>query len=477
MNRIITSIILLSFSISSYAQKVIQEKILVNAGKELGLIGGSGVKTVIKGAGMNSYNLISALDFTNIIDDGFLIRKKYVFTKYNESMDKQWEVELEKTYGLSSMPYSKTIGNKFGIYFLEISDNPVSFNQIHITRFDSKGQIVQTRFTTGKKYDGAVTDFVTKDGYHTLLYKIDQKAKTINYTLVSFSSKDLSFKEKPVSLESDLYEIENSQEQKLIWGTVIPFGNKIILTKNYFKDIPGSRKKEVVLKTIEMDFNGSLTNSRSYSFEATSPDTKYEQPKIMLDTIHNELYVIGTMMVDNITFTNGIYVKKYNYSSGSIIYNKELNFKNFKQYVPEQAKKQSVDYDQIFPIASYLHLGCFLEMDNRVLRLLVYKYATRNNTEIRLGQNGELIQAKGLIYKNPYGAFSGYELIPEKINPLYEAPDLSKLKTTPLDFVNSLSNKMDTDLVLCSVFEKKECNIVVYIREKDGEIKAFKLAK
>jgi hypothetical protein len=475
-------VLLLSLNINSFGQELVEERIIENPGKKLGMIGKYGIESAVRGTGITP-GLIPALGFANIKDDGFLIRKKYKFTKYSESLNKQWEAEIKNAYGLQSLPSCKTIGNKNGIYFIEISNHPAKFNQLHITRFDSSGQMVKTRFTTKDKYDGSAGDFVTEEGCHMLLYKFNKMEKDVSYTLVSFSSKDLSFKEKAVLLDSSPDEFE----QSIKYVARVVFSDKLILSKFSFEEITNSKKKAWALKTIEMNFNGDIANNKIYPFQPTMADSWYAYPDIKMDTIHNELYIFGMIMDErSIYFINGCYVKKFNYASGNMIYNKEIDYRKFnKEYSPDTTKESLVLFKKsnVFSNTYFSDAAFDIEMSNQVLRLMLYKYSTGmyldrvGMTGIRLDKNGDIIQVEVLAYKNNIERYDDYWLIPEKITTIYTAPDFSMLKKTPLDFVHSLSTKMDPEFVLCSIFKKKDFDLVVCIRERDGEIKAFKLAR
>ncbi|HXA00906.1 MAG TPA: hypothetical protein VNW99_02900 [Cytophagaceae bacterium] len=73
---------------------------------------------------------------------------------------------------------------------------------------------------------------------------------------------DLPYKEKPLPPESDANELEktSSLETQYLWGNITTLGNKVILEKSYFKDIEGSKMKNLILKTVEVNFDGSIAN-------------------------------------------------------------------------------------------------------------------------------------------------------------------------------------------------------------------------
>lgn len=488
MKKILIVAMVISINLSSYAQKVIKEKVLFPSGKSLGLIGPFGLKSAVNGAGpSNNYNLTPSLELTDVKNDGFILRKDYTFTKYNNDLEEQWETKIDKVYGLQSMPYSYTIGDEKGVYFIQISNNPAKFNQLHITRFDSKGQIVETRFTTNKLFDGISTYFLTKDGLSLLLVKVGKKEKKVNYSLVSFSAKDLSSNIKDIKLETDDYELKWALQDKgeYLWSDLITTDSKTILIKSYFKDIEGSKLKEMILKTIEMTPSGIISNPKNYTFEPTTiADTRYYTPTIEFDTLHNELYAFGLMKIESKNFINGLYVNKFDYKNTSALYRKEFEFSNFTQYIPDNSVRDKIHFTManVFPISTFIKNTKLLDMEKQELRLLLFndsKGLLKNQvkmTGVRLGKDGSLNYVEDVLYKNNLGLFNPQYLIPEQYTIHWKSPNYIA-KGLSWDFLNGLTSKMDPNYVVCNIFTKKGFDIITYVREKDGEIKAFKLEK
>jgi hypothetical protein len=487
MKKQLVIISFLLFSSFSYSQKVIQEVVLSPAGKSLNLISVWGLKSAISGAGpTNNYHLTSSLDFTDVENGGIMLRNQLKFTMYNEGLAKQWEVEIKKVFGLQAMPYSLTMGTKNAMYFVQVAQQP-SFNNIHITRFDAQGQFIQTMFPIERKYDGIAGSFVNSSGLNMIMYKFNKKEKNIKYTLVTFPPANLVAKEKNLALEHNEYEIEKAGNdlEAYTWSALAINDNKMVLSKSYLKYKEGSKEKDLVVKTAEMTEDGTVSIPKEFSFVPTAlKDTKYIVPAVELDTLHDELYIYGMMMVENNSRVNGIYVNKFDYRTGTAVYRREIPFNLFNQLIPEKDRRESIHFSfrEIFPVLTFVQSTSYLDVPNQGLRLLLYndsKGLLKDQlklTGIRLNKNGDLELIEEYIYKNNIATFNDYYLIPEK-RTVYWKDNNPNYQSGPLDYINSLGAKMDPEYTLCTIFYKKDYNMVVYVREKDSEIKAIKLEK
>lgn len=476
-------------SYNTYSQKIIQEKVLSPAGKSLNLISVFGIKSAFQGVGPGTeYDLTPALDFIDVKDGGFIIRNNFKFTKYSDDLVEEWEVEIKKAFGLQALPNSFTKGNKNAMYYVQVSNSP-GFNDIHVTRFDAKGQYIQTQFPVARKYLGITGSFVNRFGLNLILYNFDKKEKKITYTLITLSAADLSIKEKNLLLEHDDYENEKGGNFKLplyIWGQIDAKEDQIVLIKCYLKEKEDSKAKELIIKTVELSADGSSVSiPKQFTFvPTTDKETRYIAPSVRLDTLNNEFYVYGMMMIEDRLRVNGFYVHKFDYKTGTSIYRREVPFSLFNQLIPEKDRREAVhaSFRDVFPVTSFIHATSYLDMPNQGLRLLLYndsKGLLKDQlklTGIRLNKNGDAEMIDEYIYKNNIITFYNFYLSPEK-RTVYWQDNNPNYKLAPLDYINSLSGKIDPDYTLFSIFYKKDYNLVVSIREKDGEIKAVKLEK
>ncbi|HEX8547775.1 MAG TPA: hypothetical protein VF691_12490, partial [Cytophagaceae bacterium] len=270
-------------SFSTFSQEVLLEKVIQPAGKKLGMYSKFGVKSIVPGTGASSSSFPPAIEFTEVKNDGFAIRNEYTVTKYNENFEKEWTKEFKKIYGLQSLPQSKSLGSKAeGLYFIMEKKNP-SFSEITITRFDQKGEMLQTVFPIEKKYDGVIHYYLNENGLNLITYFLNRKQKKMDYSLISFAPKDLKSTIKALAIESDLYEVDKYTfaDPNLKYVFLEATDGKIILQKSYFKDIPKSKKKEAVIKTIEIGNNGEVSKPVSYSFLAKD-DSRFFNPQLVL---------------------------------------------------------------------------------------------------------------------------------------------------------------------------------------------------
>lgn len=484
-NYLLLLLFVTTFSKVSFSQKIIKENTLFSVDKKLGLISKYGLRSVIKGIGPNNNsNLTPALEITNIDDNGFLLRNEYSFTKYNDNLEQEWETKIEKIYGLQCLPQSYTIGNNKGIYFIQISNNPLNFNQLHITRFDNNGKSIETRFNTNKLYDGVSAYFINNDGLFVIMYKILKDEQKINYFLLRFSQKDLSTNIKDINLEYDEYEGSNvSYEKKeFIWKYLTKKGNKIILFKKYIKKNKGAENNEFIIKTIEINFNGEISNLKKIDLKplTSSFDKSYYTPTIEFDTIHDEIYLIGVFNIKRDKHTSGLYLYKYNYTENTPIFKKEYEYDNLSSIIPDNSlvektckaiKLNSITFDNNTKL---------LDMEKQELRLyLFYQLNGRYQNKmlgLRFSKNGDLNYIDNFNYSTYLSYFDPQYLVPKEYNFYWKSSDYY-YKSSPFDFITSLTGKMDSKFVICNIFTKKDFNIVTYTNDKKGEIKAFKLEK
>jgi len=432
--------------------------------------------------------LTAAIEFADIEDNGFVIRKDYQFTKYNENLEKEWEKEIDKVYGLQALPNGITVGNKrLGIFFVQQKRNP-SFAEIHVTRFDEKGNTVQTTFETDKQHDKVLHSFVNEKGLNLVTCAVKKREKKIIYSLITFATKDLKSSVSMIPLESTEYETENSSSvaiQQYNWTFLKELPDRVVYQKAYFKDIDKSKKKELVLKTVEVSSPGEIANLRTYSFQ-NREESKFSQARLELDEKTNELYVFGYMSTNvRNQYVDGLYVAKYNYATGNPIFNKQLPFSKIAELAnsAEQKEKIHKSFDQIYPVSYFQPGSYFFDEQNHALRLFIFNDAKGifkdklSLNSVSFDANGEVTEMEGLAYKNHPIVFSDYRLTPLSVTPL--SPRKQAPKTTPMDFINSFSGKSDPNFFFWKMMPRKAQNydILVSVKERNAEIIAYKISK
>src|SRR6187402_459646 len=133
--------------ISSYvsAQVISEKEIEKPTGKKSGIYGKFGLNSAVKGGGNGplSNRMVAAAEVTKLKDNGFVIRTDYSFSKYDDNGDKQWTTEVKPFMGLQNQPQDVTIGDKSGLYFIELKQ--MNGTDFFITRLDNQGRILQKR--------------------------------------------------------------------------------------------------------------------------------------------------------------------------------------------------------------------------------------------------------------------------------------------------------------------------------------------
>jgi len=181
---------------------------------------------------------------------------------------------------------------------------------------------------------------------------------------------------------------------------------------------------------------------------------------------------------------SGFNVLKYDYNNKNLIYKKEISFDLINKHLDDKSQINPRDFHKynLAQFHDFIKSNNILDMENQGLRLsFLPNYGAWNGIKVtmlrtRINKSGDLVQIDKFFYKNNINQFLGYDLIPEKSIEVLKDND-SNYKQVPLDFINSFQGKNDPDLTVFKTFYKRDFNIVIFAREKDGEIKAFKLEK
>lgn len=468
-----------------HCQEILLEKVIQPAGKELGIFGLFGVKSIIPGTGSSSSDFPPAIAFTEVKNDGFVIRRGYEFTKYDENGEKQWSNEIKKIYGLQSLPSSLCLGSKTeGVYFIMQNNNP-SFSEITITRFDKDGKMLQVVYPVKKQHDGVIHYFLNEKGLNFLTYRFDRKERKMGYSLISFAPSNLAATAKSLPIEFDSYEIENYriENSDLRYYFLSADQDKIILQKSYFKDVAKNKKKELIVKTVEIDVQGKVSNPISYPFLAKD-DSKFLAPQLVFDKQENSLRIFGYMTINSSNqFIDGVYVYKYEYSTGKNIFSNQIELKQLGQLIDSRDTKNKIHkgFGQIYPVGYFDQQTYQYDNINKNLQLYIFDKAKgffKNKMTLfatNINSIGEISKIEELVFDHNPLAFPDYISTPISISLLYENAAVEK--KTAMGFINSFAQKPGNNLLLWSFFERKEkaYDILISVNESNSKITAYRL--
>ncbi len=488
MYRILAPLFFIVSTFISVSQTIITEKTIQAPGKQLGVFNAFGTKSVVSGAGPSGSGLTAAFEVADVAGDGFVVRKDYVFTKYNENLEKEWEKEIDKVYGLQAMPKAFMIGKKnMGVFFVQLKRNP-SRSEIHITRLDTKGNTLQTELKIENKYDEIVHAYINEEGLNILTVLVRKKEKKAIYTLYTCAAKNLASKIKEIPLPFDTYEVEHSYDiddvQYYQWSLTKELDTKLILQKTYFKDIEKSKKKEHILQTIELDKKGQVSNLKNYPF-AGNEESKFSSARLEYDDQLNQLYVFGHMTTNSNRYIEGLYVSKYDYTTTRILFGNLIAFKKINELIPStQNVKEKINLLQsnLFSINAFEKGSYHFDHQNHSLTLYLFEDAKgllKGQVSLNLvtfDSNGVIQKIDQMKYKNHVLIFNNYQLVPESITKLYTSKDSPK--ATSLDFIHSFSQKTDPKFFFWNIFPRKDLayDLLISMKEDNGEIKAYKIS-
>lgn len=479
----------LSASIAVFSQtKVQKEQVLSSSGKDLGFISASGVKSASGGPATNMFFCTPGLGVTNIKNSGFLIREGYKFTKYNDQYLKEWEKEIEKTYGYSlDAPRGESVGDQEGIFFYEYTTASSKWlKNFSVTFFDNKGNPVQKAYKLEEKPSGVAGSFLNAKGLNILLYNVSKT--DITYELLTFSRQSLQMNREPLALHSDPLEAKTHKKHFIYlgWGIMNTQDDKTILAKSYFvpDDVEISfflnenPAKKFVCKTIELGTDNKLKNPKDFTVKSLSINGSCLNPQLFYDATRDEIYAMETYM-NSYTTHGGVYFLKFKYSTGENLTstttatNQSLQaFSDgtalARDYEDPHSKKVTLYSTR--KIVYYSKSGTFDFWNLNGLAIRNYEYFWA-----RFDNSANQLTAATFVYNISPGQVGQLSVFPKEINNFAVLKEPHK--ANPIDLIFDLTKQIDVKKTAYSIVEKPDHYTVITISEDKGEFKAYKINK
>jgi hypothetical protein len=458
---------LILISSFSFAQQVINEKLLFKTSEKIGFVENSKVYS-IKDQGFLVYNKFSSKETLIMYDFDFNIKWKHS----NE------EVLMPFKYPDESSIYF--VGNADNVYCIRTSRIN---NQILISQIDKNGKILKKQSGLGEDKSISASPIGAYILGGKLIILTLYKERAYEITMHSVRS-DLSVVSKKISFPNNAFETEENRwgEETIhglrcMWNPRAVIDNQIVFIKTYVK---GKSKEDqsIILKTIEMDAEGVLKNEYSYNFKNTSGQPLKETfIQTALDPEKKELYIVGLIGVVNAanTTTLGFYVGGFNYRGESI-----YNFSGTKNL--ESQYKSSFTSEVYFP--EHLYLDKF----NNNLVLITAQPITFN-------RKGEIVKVDKIETRNYVQPTLGtkfytFETLPlktlfgvKKSSNIYSSPS-EEVKPNSLDFTCKLSSDDHKDIMYyehwnnySDMDKNKEFVYLFMFHAGKGEMKAYKLKR
>ncbi len=410
----------------------------------------------------------------NAADNGFTIRTDFHMRRYDDNFNLVWETDLKKNFTLQSQPGNITRNSLNNSYFMEYAVS----GDISINKVNEKGQLSQCEIKDGKGspiiFDNEIYLFQNKAVKKEKRYSYD--IAQIDYTKCATSSKE-------ITLKTNEYEYENSNKKNTYWS-VLPgqINGRSILFKKYFKDIEGSKKKELIIETAEIDSKAQVSNYFKWSFDAkfSEEDQKFMIPALAFDKVNNELYIFGYMSVNRQNL-NGLYLLKYNYVSHALLYSKDYGFDDiFKSTTKNTHFSIPKSVGTVVPIGPSSS-DYYLNTKDKLLTLqIITNYIGTATTyyEVKFDANGDHVQTDVVEYRTyNFNYPNGLKSLPvfhETLMKDTTRPNFVKAKATAQDYIISKSEKSKAEIYTFPI-NRDSYSIVIFYDEVKGEFSAVKI--
>lgn len=430
------------------------------------------------------------IEITNISNSGLITRLNYHFIKYNDALEKEWEIDIPKanTYKIGGYR-GEILGNQEGIFFYEyepynlLKSAPKSF---WISFFDPKGKSIHKEHKISTRYDGISCAFINTRGLNILVYTVSET--NLTYDLITFEKQSLNMTTRELKLKSATVESEvynKAREMYIGWKLLSRQDNKTILVKSYF--VPDLIKsysvmntentKKIVLQTVEIADDGTLQNFKEFPTRFNT-EGSCNMPQMFFDAQKDEVYAIETYRIKQNTHA-GIYLLKYKYSTAENIDNTTTTVDKvlfvYYQDVPSpflgDIYKHYVVFNSPHRIVYNSVSGTFDFWNMHSAAGTTIRYIW-----LRFDDKGECL-ASATLNLRPTKGLSRETLwnIPYKVSDMdVKHPPL---KVSPIDLTFKLSEKEEAQNMGYAIIEKASQYIVVTTLEKNAEIRAYVIPK
>ncbi len=460
------------------AQEILKEQVLEKRDKlqimtYQGLIQTAGGKTQISDA-------TPMIEITDLPTEGFIMRFDYKFTKYNNDFKKEWEFDLGLKRGLYGFPEGNTVGTENGFYFFDFKKGYRIFD-FYVAKVQN-GKLI-AEITNDIKIGQAryITHFLGNNGDLNILINRGEYGE-LKYELLTFNQSTLKLTQEIVDLEVLGNEKREYGFRKYLWNELTHFNNKKLLVKSYVQE-----DHSLMLKTCELNNDGSVSNLTQYKPPLEINGHLVYEPNYLFDSTYQELYIYGLYFTEvNINpKCRGIYVMKYSYPDGEMIYNKIHSLDELKAYNFDAAEDYEKQIISVLPFFwSLNNIYCTTETPNQGMRLFLIKSIKwikhdYSMNSIKLDQDGNIIQLDEVHTSFDPPMYMPFRLNHNSHKTLWKSEDasLKGWKKSVIDFTTSYSNNPDFLDVLWSILPREKYNIVIAFNEKKSEIRAYQVSK
>jgi hypothetical protein len=384
------------------------------------------------------------------VDDGVVIMAGDEVYKYDANFKLVFKSDISNMLKFPELTtYTSIDSDDKATYILEVKKN--SKEKASVIHINQKGEARQESYLIDIADNLEYSTFIANGKLCILGKDIDKKKDKVVYKFYYINPTDNKLTSKIIDLPTDSYEYEKirkNTDRNHFWRVLGNQGDKVILIKYYFKEIEHEKKKKTfVCQLAEVDMQGNVTEGKTIDFQPklAGDDREFVRPLIIFNNADASVYIVGYMEIDK-NKINGLYLLKYDYLSGQLIYTKEHAFKEFMK--PDVKKNAKVHYnipehvDQYYPL-EIRYPDVLIDKVNNFLNLRIITDFGFNNTtffDVSFDKYGDPIKVGVSEYDgflNYYGYYvltpTGYQLVwADKSKPY-----VVSAKPGPWDFIDS----------------------------------------
>lgn len=407
-------------------------------------------------------------------DEGVVILAGDELYKYDPDFNLLFKSNISNLLKFPDLlAYTIVVSDEKATYILEVKEN--SNEKVSIVHIGPKGEARQQSYEIGINNNRDFTAFIANGKLCVLGKNTSSKADKVVYTYYYINPEDDKLTSRKLDLPVDDYEYEQIKDGAAgdyFWKYLANHGDNVILVKSYFKKPKGEKKHSFVCNLLEIDMQGNTSNHKSIHFEPklAGEDREFVAPQFVFDPTDESIYLAGYMEIDKKKI-NGLYLLKYNYDQGSLIYNKEYNFRELMK--PEIEKNLKVHYvipegvDQAYPLViprnDFLvdHVNKFLHM-----RIITdYGFNNTSFVEVSFDKYGDHIKTAVTHYPAFINFYRGYIPNPTEYQLVWTdktRPHAMSAKASPWDFINSKVDKKDSNMYWVPFSTTRSNSVVRY---------------
>ena len=415
------------------------------------------------------------------VDDGVVIMAGDQLYKYDANFKLVFKSDISNLLKFPELTtYTSIDSDDKATYILEVKKS--SKEKASVVHINQKGEARQESYLIDINDNWDYDSFVANGKLCVLGKDIDKKKDKVVYKYYYISPTDNKLTSKIIELPTDPYEYEKAKKEssgKYFWRYLGNQGDKVILVKCYFKKIEKSKKYSFVCQLAEVDMQGNVSEGKTIDFQPklAGDDREFVLPRIVFNNADASFYIIGYMEIDK-SKINGLYLLKYDYLSGQLIYSKEHAFNEFMK--PDVKKNTKVHYsipehvDQYYPL-QIRREDILIDKVNNFLNLRIITDFGFNNTtffDVSFDKYGDPIKVGVSEYPgfpNYYGNYiftpTGFQLVwADKTR-----PHVVSAKPNPWDYIASQAQEKKSKLYWVPISTLQGNRIIKY----DSDEKIF----